>query len=128
MGARVEQVQQGTQLIADEGFTCLQEGKVSTVAKDLHGLYIPCREGKHYLSGQLTNDGREYAGLNLAPRSEPNVTTRALDDVALGRACDDVVGYIAGANCLGPRQLRSTLRQHGFAIVPLEVTRQKVDP
>ena len=54
-------VHPGTMLIADGGFTCIKEGDVLTVEADRNGMYVPCRDGKHYLDGQV--DRGHYVGL-----------------------------------------------------------------
>lgn len=62
--ARVDEVQVGTVLIADGGFTCIKEGARLTVS-DNNGLRVPCRHyGGHHLDGQLENG--EYIGFTLA--------------------------------------------------------------
>lgn len=64
---KIAEVGPGTRLVADAGFTCLPEGAVVTVRSDgERGLYIPCAHYKHYLDGQLSDDGSEYVGLSLA--------------------------------------------------------------
>ncbi len=62
--ALVSEVKAGDLLIPDAGFDCLTEGKAKLVLNDnLHGLYIKCSHDEHFLSGQISNDGREYIGL-----------------------------------------------------------------
>lgn len=82
--AKVDEVKEGTILIADGGFTCLKEGEICTVKKDSNGdLYVDCagsdendeaepghphthkREEHHLIDGQL-DDGEEYIGFTLA--------------------------------------------------------------
>lgn len=48
---------------------CLPEGRIKVVREDSHGLFVLCREGKHYLDGQEGefDDPKELAGLKLAP-------------------------------------------------------------
>lgn len=62
---KVAEVGPGTRLVADGGFTCLNDGAVVEVRSDDKGLYVPCAHGKHYLDGQ-TDDGIAYVGLSLA--------------------------------------------------------------
>jgi len=65
--APIRTAPKGAELIADGGFTCLADGDVCKVRKDEHGLYVACAEGKHYLDGQLDEDGENYVGfLNLS--------------------------------------------------------------
>ncbi|HWT12265.1 MAG TPA: hypothetical protein VN231_05900 [Allosphingosinicella sp.] len=58
------EVNPGDILIADGDFTCIDAGTRLTVERDLHSpdLYVRCSEGKHYLDGQLDDQGR-YVGL-----------------------------------------------------------------
>lgn len=66
--ALVSQVKKGTRVITDGGFTCLKPDQRRTVCEDSDGLYIRCREGKHYLSGQIDDSlaGEIFVGLYLA--------------------------------------------------------------
>lgn len=45
-------LQLGDKIIADDGFTCLQEGEICLVEEALEGKFVQCSEGRHYLSGQ----------------------------------------------------------------------------
>ena len=48
---------------ADGGFTCLSNGQRCIVHGEKDGrLYIFCKDGKHYLDGQL-DDGDAYIGI-----------------------------------------------------------------
>jgi hypothetical protein len=58
----VDKVKKGTLLRCDDGFTCIRAGTVVKVRKDSSGLWIPCREGRHYLDGQLNDSGSGYVG------------------------------------------------------------------
>lgn len=52
--AHVSRVKAGTVLVADGGFTCIKEGAKKKVRRDKSGgLYVLCKEGRHYLDGQL---------------------------------------------------------------------------
>lgn len=65
--AKTSEVGVGTKLIADGGFTCLDEGDVVTVGLNGDGdLVVPCSAGTHCLDGQL-DDGDQYVGFTLAP-------------------------------------------------------------
>ena len=60
--ATVADTKAGTVLVADAGFVsyigyCIQPGAVLTVKDDGDGLYVPCTHGRHYLDGQIENDG-----------------------------------------------------------------------
>jgi hypothetical protein len=64
--AKESEVQAGTILIADGGFTCIKEGAELTVQNDPEfGLYVPCSDsgGKHMIDGQLDDRGH-YIGLS----------------------------------------------------------------
>lgn len=57
--ALLADVKAGDVLIADGGFTCLNDGDHCTVMKDdKDELFVCCAAGKHYLDGQLDDDGR----------------------------------------------------------------------
>ena len=53
----------GSVLVADDGFNCLNEGQKVVVEMDsdafqpfgrqMHGLFVRCEKGRHYLAGQL---------------------------------------------------------------------------
>lgn len=45
-------------LRTDAGFECIEEGARVMVRCDEGGLYFNCREGHHYLSGQLDAHGK----------------------------------------------------------------------
>lgn len=59
---KLDDVKPGDVLIADGGFTCLAENARCEVLKDHYGLYVNCDEGKHYLDGQLDDDGTGIIG------------------------------------------------------------------
>lgn len=62
--AKIADVDAGTKLRADGGFTCIPRGAVLTVQRNDHGeLYVPCRSGQHSLDGQ--EEGDHYLGLSL---------------------------------------------------------------
>ncbi len=61
--ARMSALVVGTPLVADDGFTCLTDGAVCPVQADTEGhFYVKCRAGKHYLDGQLMEDGDSLMG------------------------------------------------------------------
>jgi hypothetical protein len=64
---KLSDVRVGMVLIADGGFTCLGEGRYEVKADhvDHSELYIICREGKHFLSGQIDAEGK-LVGLTIA--------------------------------------------------------------
>lgn len=53
----------GDQVQADGDFMCVREGAVLTVQSDGESLLLPCKHGKHHLSGQLSDCGKFYMGL-----------------------------------------------------------------
>ena len=66
--AKVEEVKQGTVLITDDGFTCMEDAQAKTVCQDSDGfLYIACDKGKHYLGCERDHgpNGDFYIGLYL---------------------------------------------------------------
>lgn len=64
-------VRSGTMLMPDGGFSCMRLRRVKRVKKGRDGLYVTCNEGRHYLNGQLSEDGRHYVGFWLC---EPTAT------------------------------------------------------
>jgi len=58
----VEQVKIGDILIADGGFTCLQDRQECKVQETDGELYVACTAGFHFLDGQLNDDLTEYVG------------------------------------------------------------------
>ena len=70
--APVEDVREGTILVADDGFTCLAAGEELRVHQNVHGLYVNCRGVgtvgeifEHYLDGQLDDLGVNYVGFKI---------------------------------------------------------------
>lgn len=52
---RFSELTPGMKLIADEGFTCLEENAIVEVKLDAGprgGWYVPCEDGYHFLDGQ----------------------------------------------------------------------------
>lgn len=48
------------------GFDCLpSDDETVTLHEGKCGLYFPCRQGTHWLDGQLDDDSSEYVGLDL---------------------------------------------------------------
>lgn len=54
---KLSEIKSGDWLKADGGFTCLKDGQVVSVHVDEAGLFVPCRDGRHYLDGQEGTDG-----------------------------------------------------------------------
>ena len=65
--AKVDEVKRGSFLIADGGFTCMEPGRKKVMANAEGDLYVRCREGRHYLDGQIDENG-VYVGLTLTSR------------------------------------------------------------
>ena len=55
----ISDVKIGTVLFTDDGFTCMGPGRMRTVYRDEHGLFVTCDDGRHYLDGQLLSEGPE---------------------------------------------------------------------
>ena len=52
--AILSQVKPGDRLFTDDGFTCMRFGEAKIVRRNEEGqLYVPCRDGRHYLDAQL---------------------------------------------------------------------------
>lgn len=63
--AKASEVKAGDTLVADSGFDCIESGAHLVVeADDKGGLFVACKEGRHYLEGQLDFDG-EGGGIGL---------------------------------------------------------------
>lgn len=55
----LEEIKHGDILIADGGFTCLQEGEELEVKLDKNSeKYVECEQGYHFLVGQENSDGK----------------------------------------------------------------------
>lgn len=63
---KLNELRQGDVVLVDGGFTCMQKGR-QTVQADSAGLYVECREGKHYLAGQEDRAGADLVGVELPP-------------------------------------------------------------
>lgn len=56
---RFGDISKGVRLRADGGFNCIVEDSVLAVELDERNeLFVPCGAGRHYLDGQLDDDGR----------------------------------------------------------------------
>ncbi len=67
---RNTEAREGVSVIADGGFTCMNEGDVKTIKKGSDDyLYIECSDGRHDLDGQL--EGHQYIGLLPALKGIP---------------------------------------------------------
>lgn len=58
-----EEVRVGSRLKADNLFTCLDDGDiVEVLAGSGNDLYVMCRDGRHYLDGQINEAETGYEG------------------------------------------------------------------
>ena len=65
--ATKQEVHVGSLLETDVGSPCWRKNRRYKVHWE-DGLYIKCRDGHHYLDGQLSDDGNYYIGLyNASP-------------------------------------------------------------
>lgn len=82
--AKVSEVTLGTKLVADGGFTCLNDGDVVEANRDADGdLFVPCASGTHMLDAQLNGD--EYTGFVVAPTSAQKILKGLSEAVAHSR-------------------------------------------
>lgn len=63
---KISALKKGDVLIADDGFTCLKNGERVKVGEADGELFVPCKDGKHFLAGQ-TDDGDTLTGLSKPP-------------------------------------------------------------
>ena len=60
---KFEDVKAGDKHVTDVGHTCMVKDEIHRVYKDREGhLYLYCREGRHYLNGQV-GENDELIGL-----------------------------------------------------------------
>lgn len=59
-------IRPGDVLLPDDGFDCMAESAEKIVRADHDGLYVYCRQGKHYLAGQC-DDFNVLIGLRAKP-------------------------------------------------------------
>jgi len=64
--ARLDALKPGSTVLADAGFRCIAPASILSVKEDECGLYVKCSDGRHYLDGQLNEDGT-LAGLVFLP-------------------------------------------------------------
>jgi hypothetical protein len=53
---RLTDIEAGQTVLTDAGFTCMDQGE-HVVKADKQGFYLDCQDGKHYLDGQLDEQG-----------------------------------------------------------------------
>ena len=57
MQPKVADLKPGDRLTDFEFWGCVPQGAVRIIQSSESGLYVKCREGRHYLSGQIGDDG-----------------------------------------------------------------------
>lgn len=63
--AKLSALKAGSKVILDGDFTCGIAGETLVVEEhEKYGLYVPCIEGRHFLSGRASNvDGDHLVGV-----------------------------------------------------------------
>jgi len=61
---RISDIAQGDRVLTDAGFTCMVANE-HTVEVDERGPFVRCDHGKHYLEGQIGDDG-ELIGITTS--------------------------------------------------------------
>lgn len=106
------EIASGMTLIPDGGFLCIPIGAARTVRRDswlrrvlpagflawfglkpassgIGGYYVNCAHGRHYLDGQIEDEGGEIIGFHIAPTSreevDPAFDLAAMADELLGQ-------------------------------------------
>lgn len=69
---KYDDLKEGMLVYVDDGFTCMDAG-TRIVRKNESGFYLDCKEGKHYLVGQIEDDGETMIGVY---RRNPNIRVR----------------------------------------------------
>lgn len=68
--AKLSELADGTRIELDDGFDCVEHDGSPTYRKVHESagkqLYFSCRHGRHYLDGQLANDGKHLIGVYKA--------------------------------------------------------------
>lgn len=55
----------GVTVQVDGDFTCIRSRQRRLICEDEAGLFIKCREGQHYLDGQISDCGEFYIGMRI---------------------------------------------------------------
>lgn len=71
--ATIRKVRRGAILKCEGIDPCIPLGASRMVFQDRKisgraGLYVRCKDGRHYLDGQISEDGKSYVGFVLASR------------------------------------------------------------
>lgn len=75
---RLSDVKPGDMVMLDDGFSCMPPGRRRVETSEDGSLFVPCDEGRHYLSGQVGDDGF-LVGVYAA--DEPASTTAEIEIV-----------------------------------------------
>lgn len=60
----VAEARKGIRIKLDADFSCASNHARKTLRCDpTNGLWFPCREGRHYMDGQLSDDDKFYVGV-----------------------------------------------------------------
>jgi len=73
---QIQNVSPGDVLLTDAGFTCVKPYALVKIKKNKNGLYFECKEGKHYLEGQVVNKAGFMTGLTAIPVGNPRTSSR----------------------------------------------------
>lgn len=74
--AELSKMKVGVSLQVDSGFDCIKANSIRRVLRDgsgPEGLYIKCKSGKHFLSGQA-DDGKHLIGLYQVQSHQPGLS------------------------------------------------------
>lgn len=59
--AKLSALKAGDKVVTDDGFTCGINNQTLDVRFDAqHGPWVPCRSGKHFLDGQLSDIDNDH--------------------------------------------------------------------
>lgn len=72
---KFQDVVAGMEVHFDDGFTCITEGTHTVQADDTGRLFVPCRDGKHFLHGQ-ENEDRSLVGITAVPKTPTDTSTQ----------------------------------------------------
>lgn len=61
--ARLSKLKAGDKVTLDDGFTCGISNKTLEVFEGIHGLYLKCDVGRHFLDGQLSSKTDHLVGV-----------------------------------------------------------------
>lgn len=61
---KVNEVKKGTRIQFGDGYGCLKPNAIRVVNSSKDGLWVKCKEGKHYIDGNIEDD--KYINMKLA--------------------------------------------------------------